>query len=185
MTMPETCPDTEISALTASLQSDSAGAMEEMHRLLGAFPKDPRLHFLHGSILASEGHHEAGHAAMTRAIELAPGYHLARFQLGLLELSSGQPAAAIATWQPLMSLPDGDYLKSFALGLGHLIQDEFENCRTLLEQGIASNEELPELNRDMQMVIKELPHAAMTEPVADISETQILLHGYSSTQTRH
>ena len=80
---------------------------------------------------------------------------LARFQLGFFELTSGEAVRALATWEPLDTLPEGHYLGHFVTGLRHLIADRFADAIAALEAGIAVNDENAPLNRDMQLIIDE------------------------------
>src|SRR5260221_14244355 len=54
---------------------------------------------------------------MQRAVEIAPHYALARFQLGFLQFTSGDAAAAEATWRPLEALPGDSPLRLFSGGV--------------------------------------------------------------------
>ena len=88
---------------------------------------------------------------MARAIELAPDLHIARLQLGMLLLSSGNAALGVEVLSPLMTLLPDDWLGYFAKGLVHLCQDEFAECRQMLERGISVNHANPALNSDMEI----------------------------------
>lgn len=179
------CPDAEMEAITAQLRDDEDRALLRLDQLISDYADDARLHFLKGSVLAGAGDIERGHASIAHAVELAPGYHLARFQLGLLELSSGDGPAAQRTWAPLSELASDDFLRLFAAGLDHLIRDEFEDCRALLTHGMALNELLPEMNEDMRLVLSNLPKSDDGDGVEHTSETQMLLQSYTNSQTRH
>jgi hypothetical protein len=106
--------------------------------------------------LAGRGNYRAAWAAMRRAVDLAPDYVIARFQLGLLELTSGEPIAAQETWGPLHGLPRDNFVRLFVEGLCHLIRDEFAGAVRCLQDGIALNGENAPMNRDMQLVIDEI-----------------------------
>lgn len=185
MTDPSPCPDAELTAVTALVARDEAAGLEEIDRLICDYPDDARLHFLRGSVLASQQEIEEGRKAMEHALALAPDYGLVRFQLGLLDLSSGEADAALRIWAPLDALPDGEPLKLFATGLRHLAADEFEACRACLERGIAANEALPEMNDDMRLILEQLPGAPTDGSSTETSETQLLLQRYSSGETQH
>jgi len=155
-TAPELCPGDRLIAITTTFASDQNAALREVDQSLRDYPGDPRLHFLKGSLLAGRQDYAAAQAAMRRAVEIAPGYLLARFQLGFLLLTSGEPFAAEETWGPLHALPDGHYLRSFVDGLVALIHDRFDDATRLLEEGIAGNREIAPMNRDMQLIIDEI-----------------------------
>lgn len=179
------CPDEELSAITRALADDEAAALSDLAKLIGEYPTDARLYFLQGSMLAGQGEIDEGHHAMAHAVTLAPDYHVARFQLGLLELSSGDAASAERTWLPLSELADDNFLRLFARGLGHLVRDEFEQCRSLLQRGIRLNDSLPEMNGDMQLVLDGLPQPGAPVSSEETSETQMLLQTFTDNPTRH
>ncbi len=181
----DACPDSAMSELTTALAQGDLDAMEQLDGLIERFPGDARLHFLRGSVLASDGQFDAGREAMRHAIALAPGYDLARFQLGLLELSSGDAGAAEATLGPLLDLDDNNYLRLFAEGLGHLVRDEFDACRRVLVKGMAINQAIPKMNEDMQILLDQLPASPDQGGQAETSETQMLLQSLNGPHTQH
>ena len=147
------CPDGEMETLLSVLKSDSQAALNKADGLLASYPRDARLHFLRGSILVGAGKPIEAYASLSRAVDIAPDFAIARFQLGFFQLTSGEANNAVATWGPLERLEDGHYLKLFVEGLRHLIADDFDTAFVLLEQGMAANTENPPLNRDMQLLI--------------------------------
>lgn len=170
------CSDEEMSGLLAAMQSDAPDELALAERLIEAYPEDARLHFLRGSLLAGGGRPIEAHASLSRAVALAPEFVLARFQLGFFELTSGEAARALATWEPLDTLPDGHYLGHFVSGLRHLIADRFSEAIAALEAGIAVNDENAPLNRDMQLIIDECAGLTSKEDAApEASATSFLL----------
>jgi tetratricopeptide (TPR) repeat protein len=137
------------------VSADDAGALDLIDERLAEYGADPRLHFLKGSVLAALQRYPEAQDAIRRAIDLAPGYDIARFQLGLLEFTSGNAASAEMTWRPLQRLPGDSYLRLFATGLLYLGRDDFVQAVEMLREGIARNTDNPAMNRDMQMVIDE------------------------------
>lgn len=150
------CPDSQIEQLTQALREDSGSDLQLVDRLLADYPDDPRLHFLRGSILAGIGRSIEALAALRRAVEIAPDFAIARFQLGFFQLTSGEAADALSTWGPLALLPDTHYLRHFVAGLSRLIRDEFEETERHLREGIAVNSENPPLNRDMELILAQV-----------------------------
>ncbi len=137
-------------------------------------------------MLAGSEHLVEAHESMKKAVELAPEFHIARFQLGFFELSSGEADAALATWGPLESLPEQHYLRHFVTGLTHLIRDEFELAVSNLRVGQASNQENPPLNNDMQLIIDkcvDILSDAKTnaDSQQEISSTSLLLGQFSNS----
>lgn len=163
------CPDDTIGSIIRQLQIDDAGGLATIASMQISYPLDPRLHFLKGSVLAGLQRYDEGRSAMARAIEIAPDYALARFQLGFLDLTSGRTVDAIGVWQPLFNLPEDEPLRIFAEGLTNLAGDNFAEARRLLTKGIELNVENPLISADMQLILDEIKDgtpAHSTEPVA-------------------
>jgi len=179
------CPEDLLSEVMATAQASDEDGLAATDQALRTHAGDARLHFLRGSLLAGLKRYDEARQAMGRAVQIAPTFAVARFQLGLLELTSGQAEAAEATWGPLQDLPEHHYLRLFAAGLGRLIRDDFPGTIALLMEGIENNDENLPLNRDMQMMIaeaqKKLDEAAGEEPS---SAAQLLLQRFGK-DTRH
>jgi tetratricopeptide (TPR) repeat protein len=188
--MQDTCPDDALMQAVTLAGNDEKAAIARIRALLDAHPADPRLHFLEGSLLAAMERYEEGRAAMSRAVALAPDYEVARFQLGLLELSSGDGAAADQTLAPLADADPELGLSLFARGLRHLVKDEMDAAADCLRRGLVRNREHPLINRDMELMIAgidEARAAAGAAPAAseDVSATHLLLQQYADKNTKH
>jgi hypothetical protein len=182
------CPPEELAEAMAAAQVDDEAGLEAVEGLIEAYGLDPRLHFLRGSILAGLKRYDEGRLAMAVAVDLAPGFAIARFQLGFLALTSGDAETALAVWAPLGELPADHPLRLFATGLEHLIRDEFEPCIARLREGMALNTDLPPVNHDMQLIIERLLQtqaelAAVGEPEV-VSARHLLLQEYRA-KTKH
>lgn len=163
------CPGDTVDALVTQLRHDDDGGLATLGELLVSWPLDPRLHFLQGSVLAGLQRYDEGRRAMARAVEIAPDYALARFQLGFLDLTSGRALDAVAVWTPLVNLPEDEPLRLLAEGLINLASDRFSEARRLLARGMELNTAVPLINTDMQLIldrIADLPDA--TPPPEDI-----------------
>jgi Flp pilus assembly protein TadD len=121
-----------------------------------AHPGDPRPLLLLAAEFAQAREYDRAEAAYTGALQRAPAFAIARFQLGLLQFTNGRAAAALATWGPLQSLAESDPLRLFARGLECLARDDLAQARVLLQQGIAANATNPPLNRDMEMLLLQM-----------------------------
>jgi tetratricopeptide (TPR) repeat protein len=146
----------------------------DLERIQAAVAQDPRnaqLRYLLGAELAQQKEYPAAVVEMSNALELDPSLHFARFQLGLLYLTMAQPNNSLATWAPLEALDANAALKYFKRGLEALIRDDFDNCISLLRQGIELNTQNAPLNRDMTLIIDRVHQAvpAATVPVAPAS----------------
>lgn len=184
------CSDTEISALVEAIQGNDRDDLEQVERLSARYPDDPRLHFMRGSILAARSRAVEAHAALARAVDLAPDFHIARYQLGFFELTSGEADRALGTWGPLLRLPEEHYLRQFVEGLTHLVRDEFAEAISRLQAGIAINHDNAPLNHDIGLLLAECEKLARGESAAlpadpDQSLTSLMLGQFGAGGTRH
>lgn len=185
--MQQLCPDDMLQQALSLAEHDEPAALARIAELIEEHPADPRLHFLGGSLLAGQTRYDEARVAMGRSIEIAPEYAIARFQLGLLELSSGDAAAADATLQPLAEAESEDALVLFARGLRHLARDDLAVAADLLRQGIAGNRDHPLVSRDMELIIERIEDGAKggDEPVEEVSAAQMLLRQHAAKSTKH
>ncbi len=179
------CPENKVSELLVFLNENQDRAAERLEALLLDYPEDPRLHFLKGSLQAGQEEYAAARLSMRRAVDLAPDYTVARFQLGFLLLTSGEPVAAQEAWGPLHALPRAHYLRHFVEGLSHLIRDEFEDSVRMLEEGIAANNENIPMNRDMQLIVNEVRGKMSASGGTAVSSVDLLLQQAAFKGTRH
>lgn len=185
------CPEPELAALIEQMGSHESNAIRRLAVLLTEYKSDPRLHFLEGSLLAEQRDYPAARDAMRRAVDLAPDFAIARFQLGFLLLTCGEPHTAQEAWGPLYGLPQDNYMRMFVVGLCHLIRDEYDDAVVHLGDGIARNHENPAMNNDMQLIIDEI-HRRPLQPLDDgrnsdapLSSAQLMLQQASLKATRH
>ncbi|MGE4240023.1 hypothetical protein [Ramlibacter sp.] len=141
--------DLAISYLKEALRADANDALA--------------LYFL-GVEHAQIGLHDRALAELAHAVSLASDLHIARLQLGMLQLTSALPQDAAATLRPLTELGDDNFYSCFARGLLHLMRDEFAACRRWLRAGIALDPDNRALNGDMQRVLDALPAEAAATP---------------------
>lgn len=183
------CPDDALEQALARINQDDADGLAAIKQLLRDYDHDPRLHFLRGSLLAGAQRYDEALTAMKQALDIAPDYAIARFQFGFLALTCGDAERAETIWRPLAERPEGDSLRFFAEGLSHMIRDEFEAAKTLLERGIAANEENLPLNADMRLIIDELGNRQAAESGREeeglTSSAQSLLRQYAARSTKH
>ncbi len=188
-------PDEAMAELLATLQRDDDAGLILLDRLLITYSNDARLFFLQGSVLAGLQKYAEGREAMAKAVEIAPQYELARFQLGFLELTSGMPGEAASTWAPFAELPEDTAFRLLSRGLNALASDSFAECDRLLRLGMAANQEHPMINGDMQLILDEIAgkiaqpedgQVAIDEPA---SATHLLLQQFelrdSANKTKH
>jgi tetratricopeptide (TPR) repeat protein len=151
----------------------------DLERAVAADPSNPELRHLLGAEYAQVGEYARAEREFREVLALNPAAHVARFQLGLLDLTLGEPGRAMEVWAPLELLPAGAALKSFKRGLEALIRNEFETCARLLGEGIEANTQNLPLNDDMRRVLARLPAGPTTpQPAgADDARTDFSLYG--------
>lgn len=188
----ERCGEKEMAALVSRIRTDAVGGLKSVDEVLASFPNDPRLHFMRGSLLAGQGAPLEAHASLRKAVELAPDFHIARYQLGFFELTSGEVDGALSTWGPLLRLPETAYLRKFVEGLTYLIRDEFRTAINSMQEGIALNRENEPLNDDIRLLIEECEKTAARGTGAetgaetlDRSATSVILDQFADRSTRH
>jgi len=188
--MTDLCDDATLQAIVDAMNADDVAAAQQLDNALSQFPNDPRLHFMRGSILVGEGQHIEAHTSLSRAVELAPDFGIARFQLGFFQLTSGEAEAAVHTLAPLdTQFPSDHYLRLFADGLRHLMADQFQEAVQCLEAGILRNQENLPLNRDMGLIIDEcrpiIDGLKSAGETANVSETSMVLNQFARNGAHH
>lgn len=143
--------------LRALEQAGTDASLSRLREAAQAHPDDARPQLMMGATLAQEGRTDAAEAAYAIALEREPGLAIARFQLGLLQLTRRRVESAHATWSALDQLPPGDPLRLFKTAIEHLVKDDFSTAYRLLLQGMAANTANPPLNRAMQQLADRLP----------------------------
>jgi tetratricopeptide (TPR) repeat protein len=192
----ELCGPESLQALVADISvADNSAALRRLAQAVERWPQDPRIHFLYASCLAEDRRYDDAAAAFEQAVSLQPDYAIARFQLGLLHLTSGRVSQALAVWAPLDGLAEQDPLRLFKQGLAALIEERWQDCVALLHRGIDANSAFPPLNRDMRLVIERASGAGAdpVAPAADSAPSQpdvdparhVLLSEYLTSKTKH
>lgn len=182
--------DEDITRLIEQLQDPNTKDIATIDDLLQAYPQDPRLHFMRGSVLAEKSDAMEAHAAIKRAVELAPDFVIARYQLGFFELTSGEADKALSTWGPILAMPEDNYLRVFVEGMIYLIRDEFEAAVDSFERGLKLNSENEPLNNDIRLLIdktKDLTNTLHDRRDADgdddLSATSLILGHFGGNRT--
>lgn len=176
-------------ALEATRNGDSGRSLVYLKEAGGRAESTEQVHLLLGSEYAQIGLLEEARAHFQRSLEINPDFAIARFQLGLLYLTSGQPQPALDVWSPLAALGNSHPLQIFHKGLQHLIRDEFSDCVQCLEAGIAANLENPPLNVNMQLVIERIaglasdPKQPVPQSTADGTSEELQSHLFLNAYT--
>jgi hypothetical protein len=161
-------------------QADPDGQLALLERAAQEHPADARPLLLLAAEFAHRRQHDRAESVYALALLRAPGFSIARFQMGLLQFSGGRVAQALLTWAPLDSLPEGHYLRLFRDGLAALAGDAFADAERLLREGMAANQENLPLNADMQMVLERTREAGEPPSGDSGGSTHFLLGSYKS-----
>lgn len=172
--------------MEASAAGHSAAALELLERAAQEQPLSGAPHFLMGGELASLGEMDQAELCFSRALCLAPDLHVARYQLGLLQLSGGRPSLAVATWEPLLALDESSPLPHFVRGFLALAQDSFDHAQECFEAGMARNLDNPAMTEDIRKVLAaiqarpatEASLASSSDPQEGSSAEHLLLSNY-------
>jgi tetratricopeptide (TPR) repeat protein len=176
--------------LVASQAGDAVQALHLFARACVANPASAMPHFLMGSEYAALREVEKAETALANAVVLAPTLHIARYQLGLLQFSSGRPSLAFVSWGPLLELDESQPLLHFVRGFGALAQDDFTAAEAHFEAGLLRNHDNPPLSADIQKVIAGIRQAkAARGPAAKSEEGEaakhVLVSNYGKFGTLH
>lgn len=118
------------------------------------FPYAAELHFLYGSELAETGKVSEANTSLGQALILKPDLHIARFQLAFLHLVNGDFDAVTVLLQPLLHHGDNvNYLTLFARGCLAVTLNNIDECKQLVEQGMALNNSNEALNVNMAKML--------------------------------
>lgn len=161
-------------AVAASNRNEADQAIGLLKRAVAIAPSHANAHYLLGAEHAQIGMFERAISDMRTAIELDPNLNAARFQLGMLLMTSRQVEAAETVWQPLDELGSDHFYALFKTGLLQLVRDEFDACLASLRSGLVANQVNQPLNVDMQRVIRQVEElsaknadAAAVDPKAE------------------
>jgi len=141
---------------------DADSAITLLETAATRHPGNPHVLFLLAAQYMQARRTDQAEAAYTAVVRVAPDYSIARFQLGLLQMTDGRPATALVTWGPLDLLDKRHPLRLFKRAFELLHQDQIADACTLLRDGIGQNIDNAALGRDMQMLLGKL-EAAMAE----------------------
>jgi tetratricopeptide (TPR) repeat protein len=135
--------------------------------------------FLLASDHADQGRFDEAETAFANAVLLAPDWPIARYQLGLLQFSSGRAGAALVTWMPLMTGTDA--LGHYVRGFDALARDEFTQAIAHFRAGLACPQEIEAVAGDIEKVLARI---AAVQPEPDVS-THVLVSNYGRFGNLH
>lgn len=142
--------------MQASAAGDGGPALAYLKLALSKAPGHAKAHWAIATEYAALRMPDRAAEHFARAVTLDPTQPVARFQYGLLHLTSGDTAQARALWEPLDELPADSPLRLFKEGLLHMAHDEFDQALALLEAGLAHPDVLGPLRSDMEMAVSRI-----------------------------
>ncbi len=170
-------------AVAATESDDGEAALGHLRRAARLDPSSGLPHLLMAAELAHKRLYADAEASFATAVLLAPRLSVARFQLGLIQFTSGRVQMALLTWQPLAELGPADPLGRFVDGFGALAADDLDAARDAFQRGLALGGPNEPLNRDIARLLAEIdrlpaarrdvptqptsPSAASTRPPAE------------------
>jgi tetratricopeptide (TPR) repeat protein len=145
--------------IAASQSGDVDAALIAFHRALASTPANALTYFLIGSEYAGSGQTDLAETALMTAVVLSPKFQLARYQLGLLQFSSGRAGLALGSWEPLLDLDSNSHLASFVRGFAALATDDFAAARSHFSQGLSLNKDNLAVSEDIRRLLARFPDA--------------------------
>jgi tetratricopeptide (TPR) repeat protein len=143
--------------LRASKSNDSGRAIDLWTQAAALSPSSGMLHFLIGSEWAATGRFDHAEAEFANAVLLDSSLLVARYQLGLIQFSSGRAAVALLTWEALLqedtSKQDAKALAAFVRGHAALAQDDFAQALDQYQLGLDCSVSNPALAGDIRKMM--------------------------------
>ncbi|MBB4727837.1 hypothetical protein [Xanthomonas arboricola] len=171
-------------ATQAMLDGQDAESLALLGALLEQDPACAQAHYLLGAQQAQLGELGVAEQEFTRALQLAPGLVMARFQMGQLLLVTARNSEAVQMLMPLSESVDGA-IGTYASALISIANDHIELAISQLQMGLAQPQPLAALRVDMQRLARMLSEVQQTAGTmqADTAETlpgaSMLLSNYS------
>jgi tetratricopeptide (TPR) repeat protein len=174
-------------AMAASNRHDTAQAISLLKQAIEAAPGFAQAHYLLGAEHAQLGMFDRAIEDMRRAVSQGADLPMARFQLGLLLLTSRQPDSAAQAWGPLDALGPQHSLVLLRDGLLQLARDEFAAAAASLRAGMAASTANPALNADMAKILRAIEArppgpGAPGAPDGDHTANHLLVNAYAGVR---
>lgn len=165
----------------ASQRNDSLQAITYFMKAGAAAPKWAAPRFLAGSEHAALGQIDLAEAELANAVLLDPTLHIARYQLGLLQFTSGRAAMALLTWSPLVDASADPGLAEFVRGYEALAHDRLAEAAVKFQSGLTRAGVNPAVAQDVRMVLARVSGAsapASQEAGSERSAAHLLVANY-------
>lgn len=162
-------------ALAASRADHADEAIEAWKLFLAEQPDSAEGHYLLAAEYAQAGRYGDAVLSFAMAVERAPAFAPARFQLGLLWVTLNAPGQALGVLDPLLSLPESEPFHHFGAALVALCRDALPEALAALERGLALPNDNAALVADMRRLQASLQ--ASQEGSPETAETLETKHG--------
>jgi Flp pilus assembly protein TadD len=150
--------------LAASVEQRPAAALAHFAQASALAPASGVPHLLMGAEHACRGDLALAEVAYAQALWLAPGLHLARYQLGLMQFGAQRTSAAVATWQPLLALCDSEPLGHFVRGFAALVDDDYAAAVRHFRRGLALSRDQAAAALGVGTVVEAIERVIGTSP---------------------
>lgn len=171
----------------ASREGRDADALRFLKLTVERAPSHAQAQWVLGAEYAGLGMPDRAREHFRAAVHLEPSLDTARFQWGLLELTSGQVGVAQEIWAPLDALAEAHPLRLFKQGMLELARDDMGAALNSLERALKDPALDAALRKDIEMVVQRVRasrNAAQDAPsVADEAddsgvENHLMLSAY-------
>jgi tetratricopeptide (TPR) repeat protein len=125
----------------------------------------PRGCFLLGAEYAQIGMYERAAELMHQTLELDPYFLPARYQLGLLHITTGDNETAIKELTPMLEADPSNEYYHVAKGVIAWASDDLKNVKPNLEKAMELNQSNPALNNDLTSIINDADQAMNTAAI--------------------
>jgi tetratricopeptide (TPR) repeat protein len=151
---------------------DEDSELAKLRRAVVHDPGNANLRYLLGAEMAQAKDYEGAVLELSAAVALNPALDMARFQLGLLQLTLGQVEQMKIVLAPFEDAADDAALKHFKRGLEALVIDDFSTCLASLRRGIELNRQNEALNHDMSLIVSKVAAIVAEAPAQQSSSDQ-------------
>lgn len=146
--------------LAASAEGRSLDAIAIWDQASKQMPGAAMPHFLIGSEYAAMGKPGPAETSLANAVLLAPGFLMARYQLGFLLLTSQRLALALVVWEPLLLQQSRDplapALAQFVRGHAAMAQGQWQQAVDCFNAGLRLNTTNLPLSNDIAAILKKV-----------------------------
>lgn len=168
--------------LDAMNSGRDADALVALKSLVERDPLNAPGRYLLAAQHAQMGLMDKAEVGFREAVNLAPEFPMARFQLGQLLLTRGAADEARAVFEPLTK--QANAVGRYAAALAAAAQEDRTTAVAALQEGLALPQDVPALAADMRQVLENLLALGDTpaERSDDAPAAPIFLTGYSQNR---